>query len=237
MTLDEWLEYASKERRIIGVVLTGSRGRGAMVHDASDWDLRVAVVDGEERFADSLDTPHGSELEISAATLSAFRAWPDWDRYSFAHAKVLLDKLDGEFARVVSDLGTLAGTEALARAREALGAYTNSLYRSLRNTSLGLSLAAQLDAARAIDAFLEAIFAFEGRVRPFNKYLVWELESHPLSEWNSQELPELIEGALTGAAERQRELFRAAEPQIRRHGLGDVIDDWDPHVAFLRGVR
>ena len=237
MTLDDWLERARDDDRIVGVVLTGSRGRDAMVHEASDWDVRVAVADGHEQFADSLDTPHGSEVEVAATTVSSFRAWPDWDRYSFAHAKVLVDKLGGEFEHIVARLGSLDDAEAASLARDAVGAYTNLLYRSLRDAALGIDLAARLDASESISSLITAIFALERRVRPFNKYLGWELEQHPLVEWNSTVLVELLAGALTGAAEEQCRLFRTVEEQIRRHGLGDLVDDWQPHVLFLRGIR
>jgi hypothetical protein len=236
MTLDDWLEHAREDDRIVGVVLTGSRGRNAMVHDASDWDVRVAVADGHEALADSLDTPHGSEIEVAATTVSHFPTWPAWDRYSFAHATVLVDKLGGEFERIVARLGSLNDSEATTLACDALGAYTNSLYRSLKNADLDLDLAARLDAAESVSTLLTALFAFEGRIRPFNKYLSWELHAYPLNEWQSAELITLVEEALTGRASSARDLFRAVEPRIREHGLGDVVDDWHPHVPYLRGA-
>lgn len=234
MTYEEWLEFARGEDRILGVVVTGSRGRGALVHDASDWDLRVVVRDGDEAFADSLDTPHGSVVEVSATTLGAFRITPEWDRYSYAHVTVPIDKLDGEVARLAAAKGTLGDAEAKTVARDALDSYTNSLYRSLRDCDHGLDLAARLDAAESVSALLTAVFAFEQRVRPFNKYLRWELEAHPV-DWEAAELLGLIAGALSGSAAAQRALFRAAEPRIRARGFGGAVDDWHPHVEFLRG--
>jgi len=234
MTYDEWLEFARADDRIVGVLVTGSRGRGALVHEASDWDLWVIVRDGDEAFADSLDTPHGSAVEVSATTLSGFRAAPEWDRYSYAHVAVPIDKLGGKVTRLAGERGRLGDDEASDRAREALAAYTNSLYRSLRDTELGLDLAARLDAADSVSALLTAIFAFERRVRPFNKYLRWELETHPL-EWDAAELLGLVGGALSGSAAAQRALFRAVEPRIRARGFGAIVDDWDPHLDFLRG--
>jgi len=235
VTYDEWLEFSRREPRVVGVVVTGSRGRGALVHDTSDWDLRVIVRDGAEGFADSLDTPHGSDVEVSAATLSAFRTSAEWDRYSYAHVQVPVDKLDGEVRRLVAARGKLTGTEARGLARESLAAYTNSLYRSLRDCELGLELAARLDAADAVSALLTAVFALERRVRPFNKYLPWELRTHPLRDWDGDELLALVDAALGGRAEPQRALLRAVEPLARAFGLGSEIDDWEPHVAFLRG--
>ena len=236
MTYDEWIELARREPRIVGVVVTGSRGRNAYVHAGSDWDLRVVVQDGEDVFADSLDTPHGSKVEVAATTLTGFRDAPDWDRYSYAHVRVPVDKLDGEVRRLVEAKGSLAAAEAHELARESLGAYTNSLYRSLRDAELGLDLAARLDAADAISALLTAIFALERRVRPFNKYLRWELATYPLRAWDPDELLALVAGALEGGADAQRALLRAVEPRARAHGHGDVIDDWEPHVEFLRNA-
>jgi hypothetical protein len=235
VTYEEWLMFAREEPRIVGVVVTGSRGRRALVHDESDWDLRVAVRDGDDAFADSLDTPHGSSIEIAATTLPRFRDWPEWDRYSFAHADVVLDKLDGEFARIVEALGTLGAEEAHAVAREALDAYTNALYRALRDAERGLELAAKLDGADAVSALLTAVFALERRVRPFNKYLRWELEAHPLNGWDAAALLALVDAALGADPEAQRALFRAVESRVRAAGHGDVIDEWEPHVEFLRG--
>ena len=234
MTYEEWLQLARADDRVVGVVVTGSRGRGALVHAASDWDLRVVVSDGDEAFADSLETAHGSRVEVSATTLSSFRDGPEWDRYSYAHAAVPVDKLDGEIARLAAARGRLGEDEANMRATDALGVYTNSLYRSLRDAELGLDLAARLDASDAVSALLTASFAFERRIRPFNKYLRWELEMHPLA-WDAAELLGLVEGGLSGSAAAQRALFRAVEPRIRAHGFGAIVDDWDPHVDFLRG--
>jgi hypothetical protein len=235
MTCDEWIQFARDEPRVLGMIVTGSRGRGALVHDASDWDLRVVVRDGEEPFADSLDTPHGSDVEVSAATLTALRTSPQWDRYSYAHAQVPVDKLDGQVRRLVDARGTLGEAEAHELARQSLSAYTNSLYRSLRDAELGLGTAARLDAADAVAALLTALFAFEQRVRPFNKYLRWELETFPLREWDANELLGLVDAALGGGEDAQRALLRAVEPHVRAAGFGDLIDEWEPHVAFLRG--
>jgi hypothetical protein len=237
MTYEEWMRFARDEPRVVGLIVTGSRGRGALVHDTSDWDLRVVVQDGEEAFADALDTPHGGDVEVATATLSALRASPQWDRYSYAHAQVPVDKLDGALGRLVDARGTLGEAEAHELARESLSAYTNSLYRSLRDAELGLDVAARLDATDAVSALLTALFAFEQRVRPFNKYLRWELQTFPLLGWNANALLDMVDAALAGEADAQRRLLRAVEPGVRAQGLGELIDEWEPHVSFLRGGR
>jgi hypothetical protein len=71
-----------------------------------------------------------------------------------------------------------------------------------------------------------------GRLRPYNKWLAWELEQHPLP-WN--DLPRLERIARTGDIAEQRALFRDAEQMAREHGLGHVVDGWEPGIAWLRG--
>jgi hypothetical protein len=237
MTYEEWVEVARREPRVLGVVLTGSRGRDAFVTERSDWDLRLIVRDGEDAYARSLETAHGSEVEVAATTFSGLRDWPAWDRYSFTHAQVPVDKLDGEIGRVVTAKGTLADGEAREVARDMLRAYTNSLYRSVRDAQLGLDLEAQLDAWESIPPLLTALFAMERRVRPFNKYLRWELAAHPLGDWEADDLLTLVEDALGGALTAQYALFRAVEKRIRLRGYGEVVDEWTPHVDLLRGLR
>jgi hypothetical protein len=81
------------------------------------------------------------------------------------------------------------------------------------------------------------VFAAHGRVRPYNNWLAWELRTHPLGElWSAESLlPRLDRIVATGEVEEQRALFRLTEPFARKRGFGDVIDEWEPDVAFMRG--
>ena len=96
------LEAARSDEQVLGLVLTGSRGRGVFVRPESDWDVRLVVRDEalaecEHRF----DTPHGSLVEVVVFSLADFEkagaigSPSEWDRYSYAHAEIALDKLDG----------------------------------------------------------------------------------------------------------------------------------------------
>jgi hypothetical protein len=41
--------------------------------------------------------------------------------------------------------------------------------------------------------FLVTLFALHGRVRPYNKYLAWELDTYPLGDpWNARTLPQQL---------------------------------------------
>ena len=99
---------------------------------------------------------------------------------------------------------------------------------------LGLELASLLDAQESIPWFIEFVFAVHGRVRPFNKWLEWELERHPLPV-DVVRLERLERIARTGDLGEQQAQFRDAERLAREHGLGHVIDGWEPDLALLRG--
>lgn len=235
MTIDDFLALAREDPRIVGVVLTGSRARDVMRRADSDWDLRVFVADGEERLAADLQTPHGSTLEIAATTVSGFRDVPHWDRYAYTHARVLIDKLGGAVGELVDSKGRLSAAEADRHSRAALDSYMNSLHRSLKSSRLGLGLQSRLDACESVTWLLEAVFAFEQRVRPFHKYLAWELETHPLAEWEGLQLRASVEGALEGDPSTQQAIFRQVEARARRLGYGDVVDGWAHDLADFRG--
>jgi hypothetical protein len=243
---DRLLQAAEADDRVLGLVLTGSRGRGVFVHPESDWDVRLVVRDDhlaecEARF----ETPHGSAVEVAVYSLAGFEGVgelgspSEWDRYSYAHAEVAVDKLGGRIAELVAEKGTLPPQVAAEIAERELGAYINSYYRSAKNLRNDLFVEAQLDAAESISPFLTALFAMYGRVRPFNKFLRWELETFPLGDpiWSAADfLPRLQEITAGGAIDAQQSLFRDAERLARERGLAAAVDAWEPDVAWLRGT-
>jgi hypothetical protein len=226
---DELVRAATDDENVLGLVLGGSRGKGAHVGGESDWDVYVVV----REVPAGGPSPRGGAIETMYRTLDDLRETPDWNRYTFAHVRPVLDKTGGELARVVAELGR----REPATAGAALDAYVNSYYRSLKNDRLGLELASRLDAAESVPWWLEFVFTAYGRVRPYNKWLRWELEGHPLgAPWSAESvLPRLDRIVGTGAVDEQRDLFRLTEPFARERGLGHVIDGWEPDVAFLRG--
>lgn len=247
MSEDEYERVVSDARgnpAVVGLILTGSRGRNAFVRPDSDWDVRLIV--GDEVFAevkDTLGTRHGSRVDVAVLSLQGFTetgeigSETEWDRYSYVRAPVVIDKLGGRITELVAAKSVLPPDKAPGIAAEALDDYINSYYRSLKNARVGLDIAAHLDAAESIGPLLTALFALDGRVRPFNRFLEWELESFPLSDemWAAGALlPRIQEIVTTGSAEAQASLFRDVEPSARAHDLGGVIDAWEPDVAWLR---
>jgi predicted nucleotidyltransferase len=231
ITYEELLEVARARDEIVGMYIFGSRGRDFMVDERSDWDVCVVLAGptARDEFAREFPFGHGARVEVVTATLDDLggNQSEHW-RYAAAHAKVVLDKTEGELTRVVAEQELLPGGSRDAVVREALDGYINQTYRSLRYGT-------RLDAVEAIPYALRTIFALENRVRPYNKYLEWELRHHPVEGWTGDELLPLLDRVLTGEADAQRELFRLIEEPTRREGFGDVIDGWEPDVAWLRG--
>lgn len=234
---------AKRDERVVGIVLGGSRGKGALVTPESDYDVYVIVVD-EDTVADwraRYPTRHGDPVEALVWSLDEFRAHAapgstdEWNRYTFAHVRAELDRLDGGIQELVDGKGRLGEDEARALAGAALDGYINACYRSAGND---VSLAARLDAAESIPWLLTFLFALDRRVRPYNKWLEWELRSFPLpwDVWSADRLLPRVE-AIVSRAELadQQALFRDVEDLARRCGHGAVVEAWEPDLPRLRG--
>jgi hypothetical protein len=230
-----FLGSAAADENVVGVVLSGSRGAGVFVTDRSDFDVFVVTREPDDRWP----FVYGSAVEMVALTLDSFETYalPDgrdsWNRPAFLFAKVEVDKLDGAIGRIVERKRRLTPDEATSIAAESLDDYINTLLRSLKNLEAGRDLEGRLDAAESIPPLLTTAFALEGRVRPFNKWLSYDLERQPLA----------IEGLLSridrirrdADPREQRAMFRDVERLARDAGHAAVVDSWEPNVAWLRG--
>jgi len=231
VTFEDLLEAARSREDVVGLYVFGSRGRDFMVDERSDWDVCVVLADPEacERFDREFPYAHGARVEIVSTTLDGIRdESSEHGRYAAAHADVVLDKTGGELTRVVAGQESLPSGTRDAVVREVLDGYINQTYRSLRYGT-------RLDAVEAIPYALRTIFALENRVRPYNKYLEWELRHHPLDGWTADDLLPLLDRVLTGERKAQHELFELIEEPARREGFGDVVDGWEPDLDWLRG--
>jgi len=122
-----------------------------------------------------------------------------------------------------------------------LDGWLNYAYRALKSDRDGLRLECRLDAAESVPWLLDVIFTVEGRVRPYHKYLAWELREHPLAHWEAPELLGLLTATLDGDPGAIRETFarvsavcavfdgELAEPVLR-----PVIDGWGDGLALFR---
>jgi hypothetical protein len=238
LTFESLLAEAEADPDVVGVVLGGSRGKGDLVTEQSDHDVYVIVRDDTayERWAARHRFRHGDPVEVILTTLERFREHgapgspSAWNAYTFAHVEPALDR--GGIAELVAAKGVVDP----ATAGEPLDGYINMFYRSAKNARDDRPFEARFDAAESVPYFLEFLFAVFGRVRPYNKWLRWELENHPLEPpWGADELLPRLERILDGDLDEQPRLFRDAERLARERGLGDVVDGWEPDVPWLRG--
>lgn len=237
---------AAADPDVLGAILVGSRAIGApFVRDGSDWDLRLVVRDDALDAAETRHgTPHGSRVEVALIRLGTFEGLADpgspaaWDRPSYLHAVLALDKLDGGIRTRLDALARLEPASARRVAAFALDGYVNAYHRSRKNAAVGLPVEAHLDATESMEPLLTFLFAAHERVRPFNRHLGFDLRHAPLGEgWLAADvfLPRLDELLSSGSLESQAALFRDIEGLAREHGHGDVIDSWEPDVPALRG--
>jgi hypothetical protein len=161
------------------------------------------------------------------------------ERYSLADVSVLVDK-SRQLRRLLDATGFISAEHRLPVVRTALGAYTNSLYRSLKCLRNKNHLGARLETADAIGHALTAIFALEGRHRPYYGYLARELAAHPLEQFPlpPADLLDLIGTILDSAdAAAQQRLLAIVDTLGRQAGCADAFDEWGPDYVWMRQYR
>ncbi|MEU8754763.1 hypothetical protein AB0C88_30205 [Streptomyces chartreusis] len=237
LTYDAFVELATTDPAVVGLVLKGSRAHDGMITRHSDHDLYVVLAEDATTDLTRFAGHRTAELDLVIVSLTAFRAagMPGFEHYALARAQVVLDRLDGGIARILADKARLSAEEAFRDCGAWLDAYANSLYRSIKNARDGQALAARLDAADSIGFLLELLFALDRRPRPYNKYLTWELARHPLPGWDTGELLGAVDRiSATGNVDEQRHLFALVETAARQAGQGEVLDAWGEDLDLIR---
>jgi hypothetical protein len=229
---------------LLGLVLSGSAGRGYAT-EHSDLDVVVVLTD---EAASTRTTVHGADLDEAVdswteiVTVPPFGTEGWWFRWSYAWAPVLLDRTGGELAAAVRRQATLTPDEAdeLLIEHDRLDGWVNFAYRALKNHRDGRDLETRLDAAESVPWLLDVVFALAGRVRPYNKYLPWELRTHPLDGWSADELLGLVERTLAGDVSAVRETFARVRPALAAYDAGrghtrttDMVEGWGEELALF----
>jgi hypothetical protein len=166
-----------------------------------------------------------------------------WFRWSFAWAPVLLDRTEGRLQSALRRQATVTTDEAesILVEHDRLDGWLNYAYRALKNDRDGRALERRLDAAESMPWLLDVIFTLAGRVRPYHKYLPWELRQYPLPNWHAEELLALLTATLDGdpaairaTFERVETLCAAFDSERPEPVLIPVIDDWGDELLLLR---
>lgn len=239
--LDDLSSRADADPNVAGVMLTGSCAREGMPTSRSDIDVYVFLWT-PDRAWQSMHTP---AIDAPVCLLDDLRVVPGpddpdgwWERYAYAHTKILLDRTDGELERLINGWGTLSGAESKLVLEAQLDGYINYVYRSLKSLRDDRQLEARLDAVESLVWGLSVLFAFERRVRPYNKYLPWELRTHPLERpaWQADRLLPILDRIVNEANPvDQRALFTSIVDAAEEVGLGGILEAWGDEIATLRG--
>jgi hypothetical protein len=195
----------------LGLVLSGSAARG-MATERSDLDVYVVLDDGAARERRTDRTVSVDEIPVALSELERvppFGSVDWWSRWSFAWAPTLLDRTGGRIPAAAHRQATLTPEEAdgVLVDHDRLDGWVNFAYRSLKSDRDGRPREGRLDAAESVPWLLDVVFALAGRVRPYNKYLPWELRQHPLDDWPADLLLSLLDRTLDGDPAALRETF------------------------------
>ncbi|PZS31130.1 MAG: hypothetical protein DLM58_12385 [Pseudonocardiales bacterium] len=234
--LDAVIARAAADPNVQALVLFGSAARG-MLTEHSDLDVFVIVAAPSTEWTST----RSRQVDLPVLTLDELADIPAdpndwWLRYSFAHAAVLYDCTDGRIEALLQAQEHLSADGARRAIGLFLDGYINFAYRSLKSHRDGRTFEAVLDAAESLPWAFNTIFALDDRVRPYNKYLRWELDHHPLDAQlcDPTHLLELIERirADTDPA-AQRELFSLIDAGARRRGYAGIVDGWEAELELL----
>jgi hypothetical protein len=131
-SFERLLQRARADANVLGVILSGSRGRGT-ARPESDWDCYVIVGQDDPGLAADLPPDvHHVGLDATVLTLAAFELYAApgtrnaWEAYAFAHAAIEHDRLGGRIAELAAAKEYLPVEVADRLARVSLDRYLNA---------------------------------------------------------------------------------------------------------------
>ena len=155
----------------------------------------------------------------------------------FVGVTALVDRTS-DIQALIDDKARIPPQAVRAAIDDALDRFVNQAYRAAKCRRDGDVLACRLEAAQAPDAFLEVLFAVNGgRLRPYAKHLLWELETRPLraSPWRPEELAALLAAALGEEPIAPLQVMLIGlETLTRQAGHGAVLDAWGSGLDWLK---
>lgn len=233
---EKLLQDAQSDPNIIGFILGGGRGKSFST-ERSDYDVSMIVPDGREKEYQEKYKDYDSveKVELGVQSLSEFRQYALWGSesaphaYNFTHLKAQVDKT-GEIQKCIDEKGKIPAGEVSKLVSGELDKFLNYYYRALKNSRDDNITAAWLDAVESIPPLIAIFFGLEGRLRPYNKYLEWELETHPLHylPWKGKEFLAMIKKILaTGDIDALKEIYKKVREMFGSQGYSEVIGGWD----------
>ena len=213
----------------------------ATVH--SDYDCAVIFDDAAPEAAQrEIDAFRGAGLDLMAMTVGEFEryaAWGSseaWARYGFSRLRAIVDKT-GKVQPLIDAKGCVPADASPGFIDASLDHLINQLYRGLKCLRDGDPVASRLEATEGARPLLDAAFALHGgRLRPYYKYLAWELETQPLERlpFDGPTLIARLADALGADATLSlRGLVTDVLPAFRVAGHGAVFDAWGEAMVWM----
>lgn len=239
------LEEAATDQNIIGLFSTGSCGKG-MITDESDFDATMIVKDAViDEYKNKYKGIGGILCDLSVKTMGELKeaaVWGGsmaWDRYNYTHLKAEVDK-SGEIQKIIDEKGIIPSDKKEEFVSASLDGFINQVYRSIKCFRDGNKIASQLEAADGLPSLLNAIFGLEDRIKPFYKYLDWELTNYPLEKlpWSKDEfISILVKIVQTGDLLTQQSVLKTVENIFRKEGFDQLFDSWEEMLPWMESFE
>jgi hypothetical protein len=247
-TYEALLKRAREDPAILAFWLGGSRGMGRPTKH-SDYDLWLVVDDaavaqmraefGLEGLAMMAWRP-GVDLILTTMRelerLDVTETNSNGRSFMFEHLEAVIDKT-GAAQRVIDAKARIPAAEVSRFIHASLDHALNQVYRALKCLRDGDPAASRLEAAEGVNPFLDAAFALhDGRLRPYYKYLRWELERWPLTQLPTSGAA-LMDRALDvlgpGGGPALSALLAQAHAAFRAAGHGAAYDGWGEVLDWI----
>ena len=232
---EKLLATAKADSGVIGVILGGGRGKG-IATEHSNYDVVVVVADeilegARIKYKDLVDE-HFDLSVMSEQELMLHGVWGSDTmhlRYGYAHLTAVIDPTH-RIQRWLSEQETIPAPALDNAIKESLDGYLNYTHRSLKNLRDLRGPAAHLAASDAVPLLITFLFAAEGRVRPYNEYIEWELAKHPLAnlKLKPEEFSQKITAILASGDEKtQKEMLAIVRTIAAKSRTGQaVLESW-----------
>ena len=237
----ELIATANSDLNILGLFTTGSFGK-KMITDKSDYDVTIIVRDEVKNEYETKYKGFGGILcDLSIKTMGELKETANWggpmawDRYNYTYLKAEIDKT-GEIQKIIDEKGRIPLDKREEFVSASLDGFINQVYRSVKCFRDGNKIASHLEAADGLPSLLNAIFGLEGRIKPFYKYLDWELTNHPLKKlpWPKDEFIALLLKIIqTGDLTTQQTILKTLEKNYRKEGFDLLFDSWEEMLPWM----
>ncbi len=197
---------------VIGILVTGSRGVGAVTAE-SDYDVIFVVSDEtKERYTrENREPPRGHTLDPAIDTADIqWHECPqtlrEYNTFGVDLCRVVYDRT-GELTALAEELSQMPEQQARETVDQSYEAYLNLVFRSLKCWRRGDELGARLLAAQSVDALLQTLFALERAWAPLSSRLYLHLDTLKGQGWQPGELRAILLDLLMTSDPRRQQAY------------------------------